>query len=270
MSVHSAKLRSYLRHIVACMFFAQFAHAQLAVTVSIENQSVVSSDFYFDIYLFRSSPDPDDIFLAGSDFVLSYDQTNFDSPTIEKVDGYCTLTPSDHSGSNDQITQANYFANTMVTLMSDLVIVNLAGPSPNATTINTRVAVLDDKVQVHRLGRFKISGIINPEQKAGLQWKIGVPGLTTLVFSFEQTAPFMANQINSIIGAIQLCLTNRTIDSSPVQDGFYHAQSSITSTGSIDSGTSVVFDAGSTVSLLPNFTTAQNATFEIKMDGCQN
>ncbi len=242
--------------------------AQLEVTLAVENQVISGQDFYFDIYLVRTSANPDNIYLAGSDFVLNYDHTNFNSPSLESVNGFCSFGPSDGSGSNTTITQSNYESSTSVSLISDMVVINLDGPSPDATTINTRVAMINQNMQWHRLGRFKISGLIDPGQGAGLQWKIGGMGLTTIIASFQTQAPFNAQPLNLITGVIELCQSSRTVDNSPIQDGKYQADSSVTSTGTIPSGNSVMFAAGNEVSLLPNFSLEIGALFEIHMDGC--
>ncbi len=168
-------------------------NAQVDVTLTIENQQTVGTDFFFDIYLQATSAPANPLYLGNADFVLTFNASNFTNPTLSKEPqagvsyGYCTFVPSDPSGSNTDITRTNYYDNTSPAPISgNELIINLNGPTPSdQNAFDTRVAKIDEQASTHRLGRFKISGISNPSGTAGLQWKTSGTGVVTQVFSMD-------------------------------------------------------------------------------------
>lgn len=169
--------------LLALLILCSISFAQVSADLTIENQQVVGTDFLFDIYLTRTGTN--DIYLGNADFVLTFNQANFTAPVLSKEGtspGSCTFVPSDPSGFNTLFTQDGYFSNTATEILagSDLTI-NLNGPAPDATTINTRVAEIDNSPGTHCLGRFKVSGINNPAGFMNLQWKSS----STLMFTFN-------------------------------------------------------------------------------------
>ncbi|NND06413.1 MAG: hypothetical protein HKN87_08530 [Saprospiraceae bacterium] len=64
------------------------------------------------------------------------------------------------------------------------------------------------------------------------------------------------------------CPPTLVINDNPISSDVYQAGNSITSAGSIATGSSVMFMANQEVQLQPNFEADQNAVFEIVMDGC--
>ena len=168
-------------------------NAQVDVTLTIENQQTVGTDFFFDIYLQATSAPANPLYLGNADFVLTFNASNFTNPTLSKEPqagvsyGYCTFVPSDPSGSNTDITRTNYYDNTSPAPISgNELIINLNGPTPSdQNAFDTRVAKIDEQASTHRLGRFKISGISNPNGTAGLQWKTSGTGVVTQVFSMD-------------------------------------------------------------------------------------
>lgn len=167
--------------------------AQVDVTLTVENQNVVGSDFFFDVYLQATSAPSNPLYLGNADFVLTFNAANFTNPTISKEPqtgvsyGYCTFVPSDQSGSNTEITRINYYDNTSPTILNgNEIIINLNGPTPSdQTAFDGRVAKIDEQASTHRLGRFKITGISNTSGTAGLQWKTSGTGVVTQVFSLD-------------------------------------------------------------------------------------
>ena len=70
------------------------------------------------------------------------------------------------------------------------------GPTPSTqTNFDTRVARIDNNPLTHRLGRFKVSGIINPNGFMNLQWKISGTGTTTQVFTLEPVSPWNSSSV---------------------------------------------------------------------------
>jgi hypothetical protein len=171
--------------------------AQLQVTVTIENQYNDGTNFYFDIFLRRtSSPGNGDVYLGHADFVLTFNFSNFSNPSLLKVGnapGFCDFSPTISNGSNDDFTSRSYFNNITTTISDNFLRINLNGPGPSdQDAFNTTVAKIDNLSLKHRLGRFMISGISNSSGTAGLQWKTSGTGISTSVFSLENTAPFQS------------------------------------------------------------------------------
>ncbi len=166
--------------------FALGARAQVQAELTIENQSISGGMFYFDLYL--KAIGSNDVYLGNADFILTFNTANFNSPTLNPVGsapGFCTFVPSTQNPTNNANTQNFYFNNTSTTLSGNLLIINLSGPVPNSTTINTNVARINSTASTHRLGRFVITGINANASGAALQWKTTTPGLMTQVYSFD-------------------------------------------------------------------------------------
>ncbi len=176
--------------------------AQLQVTVSIENQFGDGENFYFDIYLRRTSSANGDIYLGHSDFVLNFNASNFNSPILSAVGnspGYCDFSPTVPSGQNDLFTSISYFNSTSPVRSGNQLIINVSAPNPgDESSFNSSVARIDNTGLKHRLGRFMISGITNPSGTAGLEWKTSGTGLSTQVFSLENVAPFQSSSISVV------------------------------------------------------------------------
>ncbi len=171
-------------------------YGQVSADLTIENQQVVGTDFFFDLYLTRTGTN--DLFLGNADFILTFDVGNFTNPVLTKegsAPGFCTFVPTDQSGMNTLITQINYFSNTSVEIVNgNQLVINLDGPTPSdITAFNSYVAKIDSSTSTHRLGRFKVSGIGNPNGYMNLQWVLA----NTLVFTLDPTPPnFTSNPVS--------------------------------------------------------------------------
>ncbi len=159
--------------------------AQLQVTVSIEDQFNDGENFYFDIYLRRTSSG-NDIYLGNSDFYMHFNAAYFNSPNFNVLDNSCNFYASD---GNSSMPSLLYSFNTGTSVSGNTLTINLNGPSPNESNFNSSIARIDNVASKHRLGRFIISGVTNPSGTAGLEW-ITSGGLSTRVFSFETESPF--------------------------------------------------------------------------------
>lgn len=174
-------------------------YGQVSADLTVENQQVIGTDFFFDLYLTRTATN--DLYLDNADFVFTFDAVNFSSPVFSKegtAPGFCTFVPTDQSGYNTLITQMNYFNNTSVDLLNgNQLMINLNGPTPgDITAFNSTVAWINDLPSTHRLGRFKVSGIINPGGFMNLQWKTNGTGIITQVFTLAPVAPWISTLIN--------------------------------------------------------------------------
>lgn len=178
------------------------AIAQLEITLTIENQNSQGTDFYFDIYLTRtSSANQGDIYLGNSDFTLQFNQNNFSTPNVSKVGpspGFCTFKPTASSAFNDEFTRRTYYNGQSVSLNNNIIRINAGNlVVGDVDDFNAVVAKIDDETHAHRLGTFKISGISNPGGTAGLTWLTG-GGSLTRVFTLDQSAPFTSSEVDLI------------------------------------------------------------------------
>ena len=181
---------------------------QVTADLTIENQQVSGTDFFFDIYITRTGTN--DVYLGNADFILTFDTLNFSSPVLSKepatAPGLCTFVPTDQSGLNTLFLQYSYYNNTALDpIVGNELIINLAGPTPgDVSSFNSTVAWIDDSPSTHRLGRFKVSGIINASGYMNLQWKTSGMGVTTQVFTLDPTdlTPPIFESSEVIINAI--------------------------------------------------------------------
>ncbi len=179
---------------------------QVSADLTIENQHVVGTDFFFDLYLTRTGTN--DLYLGNADFILTFDAGNFANPILSKegtITGYCTFVPTDQSGVNTFVTQINYFTNTSVEILNfNQLFINLDGPSPSdIISFDSYVAWINNLPSTHRLGRFKVSGISNPDGEMNLQWVVN-GGFPTQVYSLnpDDLIPPIFQDILVIINAI--------------------------------------------------------------------
>ncbi len=175
--------------------------AQPDLTLTIENQNVVGTDFFFDLYL--SAPN-DIIYLGNSDFVLTFNDANFSSPTGSKepavsfTGGNCTFVSID--GTNTDCRK-DYYGNTAVSIINtNEFVINLAGPTYTDTpSFEHYVAKIDNQSSTYRLGTFKVSGISNTAGTTDLQWKTSGSGVLT---SASTQSPTTFNESPCNINAV--------------------------------------------------------------------
>ena len=164
--------------------------------LTVQNQDIVNNEFFFDIYL-RSLTPGTDIYLAPSDLNFTFNAHFFSNPTISRVPtsspGQCTFTST--SG-DPSLVRSIYFDNTSASIMSNFIFINLNIPGPNSQNdFDERVAKIDLQANTHRLGRFKISGMI--AGSTGLQWLTTL--IPTLVGSYQNSPPtFPAGEISYV------------------------------------------------------------------------
>lgn len=183
---------------ILMLCFLTTTQARLVVELSIENQHVESNEFFFDIYLTRHADSHGDIYLADMDLVLNFNAQFFTSPILSTLDndidatGFCAFTPTTNTSQAEVDCRSEYFSKTATTTIIDnQLIINLLGPEPpDATTFDGLIAWVDGEPSVHRLGRFKITGINDQMGTAGLVWAETQTGTMTKVFSFENFVPW--------------------------------------------------------------------------------
>ncbi len=180
----------------------------VSLDLTIENQAVVGSDFFFDVYLTRIGTD--NLFLSNADFVLYFNDFAFTSPTLTKVGGspgFCTFVPTDATAPNIAATRNLYFTNTTASIVNtgspffvNLLMISVNIPTPaDQAAFDANIAKIDNSSVTHRLGRFKISGLWLTSDYSSLSWRITSP-YPTYVNTFGNENPwcdYLAN-INPI------------------------------------------------------------------------
>jgi hypothetical protein len=140
-------------------------YGQVTFEATIENQFVSGTDFYFDIYLQRTGSN--DLYLGNAQFILTFDNAAFASPSITKdAVGYWNLT----STSSNSVGSL-YRTNTAVSIASNEVIIQIQQVGfSDQSEFDDNIAKIDNSSGTHRVGRYKVSGISNPSANMGLQW----------------------------------------------------------------------------------------------------
>jgi len=170
--------------------------AQDSADLTIENQNVVGTDFFFDIYLTRTGTN--DLYLGTSDFVLTFNAAAFTNPTvIRESSAFWNLT----STSGNTVGSTYRLATSPAPISGNEIIINLNQISfGDQSEFDDFVARINNTSNTHRMGRYRVSGINNSSAFMNLQWKTTGTGVTTQVFALGPVTPWNSNQV--IINAI--------------------------------------------------------------------
>jgi len=170
--------------------------AQDSADLTIENQNVVGTDFFFDIYLTRTGTN--DLYLGTSDFVLTFNAAAFTNPTVvRESSAFWNLT----STSGNPVGSTYRLATSPAPISGNEIIINLNQISfGDQSEFDDFVARINNTSNTHRMGRYRVSGINNSSAFMNLQWKTTGTGVTTQVFALGPVTPWNSNQV--IINAI--------------------------------------------------------------------
>ena len=165
------------------------------VKLTVVNQTVVGSDFYFDIQMEATSGT---LYMAGADFVLTFNSGNFTSPSVTELaydPSYWTLLNS--NGNNTTSSSGNLSATyrdlVIASISSNEITLNVNSPTFNdQTTFNSNVAKITSLVT---FGRYKISGITTPGGTMGLAWKTSGGGVLTRVTTYASSTDFTQSSV---------------------------------------------------------------------------
>ncbi len=203
------------RAILTALLFCtanQVAFAQ-GVQLDIRNQHYIDNTFYFDIYLQRTSGE---VHLGNADFVLDYNEANFNSPIL----GYVANTSELKNSIGTPLSYGNNIATTIGATgdNANRLIINLAGPSSIAsqTQFDAIIARLDSQVLTHKLGTFQISNAINTNVSANLEWVTASFGAKTMVFTHQNTTPWKSTRIELLTANNPSLLTEPSIQASNI------------------------------------------------------
>ena len=181
---------------IAFLFYISTLWSQVEVELTIENQTVSGTDFFFDIYARRTASNPasGDFYVGTADFILTFNSAAFSSPTITRESStFWNLTST-----SEQPIGLIYRISTAVSIVDNEIKINLNQvPFGDQADFDDGVAKVDNQASTHRLGRYKIAGI-SASGNADIIWKISGGGSETKVFSLTNTDPWVSSQVDLI------------------------------------------------------------------------
>jgi hypothetical protein len=176
---------------LAGLFSAETAFAQ-GVSLDIRNQHYSGDSMFFDIYLTRTSGA--DIYLGNSDFMLTYNHGNFNSPSLNYVNGSNTF----KNANNVSAAYNEHIATEIITLAGinqNKLVINIQQPVFSSQgEFQSRIALIDNTVETHKLGTFYVLGLTDPSQGSGLEW-VSSGGLVTKLFRLDPVSPWKSTRI---------------------------------------------------------------------------
>ncbi|MBI1223314.1 MAG: hypothetical protein GC180_11975 [Bacteroidetes bacterium] len=166
------------------MSFMNSAQAQ-SFQLDVRHQEYSGDTMFFDIYMSRVGGSSD-YHLGNADFVLSFNSTNFSSPSTDFVASSDSLFASNGSTSA-------YSSNIVSSISSGNIIINLQQPTfSNQTDFNNNIAVISTSAT--KLGTFWVNGLTDATQSPTLTWVTnGNP--KTLVYTLNASSPWKSNKI---------------------------------------------------------------------------
>jgi len=174
-------------------------NAQLSIEASLENIVKDHNKVSFEIFLKTQNGSTENLYLDGSDFIITFDASNFSSPVLQHAPesfGGNKFEPMSNAASDITNTRNAYYTSSSLAIAGNSIIINLNNQSPsNTTDFNNSIAQIDNHASVHSLGVFQITGIINPSMEINLAWDADNIGLRTVITSLETSAPFASEVI---------------------------------------------------------------------------
>lgn len=175
----------------AFLLFAGTLFPQVSADLTIENQNVVGTDFFFDIYLTRTGTN--DLYLGTADFVLTFNSVAFTNPAVvREASSFWNLT----STSGNPVGSTYRVATSPFPITGNEIIINLDQVSfGDQSEFDDFVAKIDNAPNTHRIGRYRVTGINNPSAFMNLQWKTNGTGVTTQVFTLAPVSPWLSSAV---------------------------------------------------------------------------
>jgi hypothetical protein len=164
-------------------------YGQVTFEATIQNQSVVGTDFFFDIYLQRTGSN--DLYLGNAQFILTFNNEAFSSPAITKeaAVAFWNLTCT-----NGTSVGSLYKSATAVSISGNEIQIQLNQVNfGDQGEFDDNIAKIDNSPNTHQVGRYKVSGISNPSENMNLQWKtVGDP--RSKVFTLASSTPWTSTE----------------------------------------------------------------------------
>lgn len=198
------KMKNTITIILSIILTGFFHHtqAQVAIEANADNFNVIGSELFFDIYFKTTAGSSGNLYFDNADLVLTLDPAAFNNPTFQKEgsgQGFCTFEPTNNTAPNMATTRALYFSNTAASLIGNELIININGPAPkDQAEFDEFVASIDGAGNTHKLGRFKVTGVVDAGAALNLQWKTSGTGLVTKIFSLEDAPPFHSGNVSNV------------------------------------------------------------------------
>lgn len=177
-------------------------NAQPNLELSIVNQAIVGTDFYFEIQMQTTSGT---VYLGSADIVLTFNSENFTNPVVTKGT-FGSFLLDNTTGNNE--TQSGSSVGGLyrslvstASIVSNEIVINLNLLSvPDQETFNSDVAKITSGT--YSFGTYKVSGVSNPSGTMGLAWKTSGNGIKTNVLSYSAAAPWNFSLITLSTSAI--------------------------------------------------------------------
>lgn len=184
------KKKSIKFSLLLILFFTTSIYSQVFFEATIENQVAVGTDFYFDIYLTRTGAN--DLYLNNGQFLLTFNSVAFNNPvlSLDPDDAtYFNLTNSDGTSCG-----SFYYPNIATSVSGNQlqISLNIVAYS-NQSQFDSRIAKIDNQSSTHRLGRYKVSNLIDPSTSMDLLWVTSDP-IRSKVFSDASTSPWVNSE----------------------------------------------------------------------------
>ncbi|MEL6986818.1 MAG: T9SS type A sorting domain-containing protein [Bacteroidota bacterium] len=174
-------------------------NAQLLIEASIENIEKDADKVSFEIFLKTQDGSAENLYLDGSDFIITFDGNNFSNPSIvHSADTYGgnKFEPMSTDQTDVHTTRNAYYSSSALSIAGNSIIINLNNQAPNNTSdFVAEIAQIDNQASTHSLGKFELSGIVDPSMPADLAWDADNIGLRTVITSLEANAPFASSTI---------------------------------------------------------------------------
>jgi Secretion system C-terminal sorting domain len=141
-----------MKNLFSFVFFlclSAYTQAQVTANVSVSNIVIKGTNVEMDFYL---SATGGSIYLADTDFRVLFNEANFTAPTFTEVAGFTEL--------------SIFYAPDPVIVGSNQLTINVPNVTPSVSTFATRVGQIGSTPV--RIGRYRLSGLINPAGSLGL------------------------------------------------------------------------------------------------------
>jgi hypothetical protein len=163
-------------------------HGQVTFEATIQNQSVVGTDFFFDIYLQRTGSN--DLYVGNAQFILTFNNGAFSSPGIAKE----AVTFWNLRCTNGTSVGSLYRSATGVGISGNEIQIQVNQVAfGDQSDFDNNIAKIDNLESTHQVGRYKVSGISNPSANMNLQWvSSGDPH--PKAFSLRNTDPWTSTE----------------------------------------------------------------------------
>lgn len=141
-------------------------------TCSIQNQTVVSNQFIFDIYVQTTSGS---LFIGNCDFVVTFNNANFTSPTVGQL------------MDNPPFT---FYGGAVSIVSSNRIILNVAAPFVSSqANFDSRVVQASGTAPGTRIATITVTGLSNTSGTANIQWRMASPN-STGISNMANTSPW--------------------------------------------------------------------------------